>query len=87
MEVVVTTGAIRRAKLQSNRQHQQSSFFTSLSVTQSQQSLSTEGKVRVPFIWQNSQGKKCEIKGKMWTLLIIQYQCHLVSLRCFLPPV
>ena len=62
-------------------------FFTSLSVTQSQQSLSTEGKVHVPFIWQNSQGKKCEIKGKMWTLLIIQYQCHLVSLGCFLPPV
>ena len=28
MDVVVTTGAIRRAKLQSNRPHQQSVFFT-----------------------------------------------------------
>jgi len=47
MEVVVTTGAIRRAKLQSNRHHQQTNaqLFTGriLSLSPSQQRHSTEG--------------------------------------------
>ena len=45
MEVVVTTGAIRRAKLQSNRHHQQTNtqlFFTG----------------RMPFLSPNRQGRK-----------------------------
>jgi len=45
MEVVVTTGAIRRAKLQSNRHQQQTNIFyrpDALPVTQ-QQCHSTEG--------------------------------------------
>jgi len=49
MEVVVTTGVIRRAKLQSNRHHQQTNtrFFTGwiLFLLPSQQCRSSEGKV------------------------------------------
>jgi len=48
MEVVVTTGAISRAKLQSNRHHQQThiQFFTGRIplLSPSQQCRSTEGK-------------------------------------------
>jgi len=49
MEVVVTTGAISRAKLQSNHHHQQTniSFFTGQMpfLSPNQQCQSTEGKV------------------------------------------
>jgi len=48
MEVAVTTGAIRRAKLQSNRHHQQTNaqLFTGLIafLSPNQQCHSTEGK-------------------------------------------
>jgi len=48
MEVVVTTGVIRRAKLQSNRHHQQTNtqLFTGRMpfLTPNQQCQSTEGK-------------------------------------------
>jgi len=48
MEVVVTTGAIRRTKLQSNRYHQQTNtqIFTGrmLILSPNQQCQSTEGK-------------------------------------------
>ena len=48
MEVVVTTGAISRAKLQSNHHHQQTNiqFFTS----------------RMPFLWPNQQCQSIEGK-------------------------
>jgi len=50
MEVVVTIGAVRRAKLQSNRHHQQTNtrlFFTGrmLFLPPNQQCQSTEGNV------------------------------------------
>jgi len=50
MEVVVTTGAVRCAKLQSNRHHQQTNmqFFTGWMpfLSPNQQCQSTEGKTR-----------------------------------------
>ena len=50
MEVVVTTGAIRRAKLQSNRHHQQTNIqlFTG----------------RMPFLSPNQQRQRTEGSGK-----------------------
>jgi len=49
IEVVVTTGAIRRAKLQSNRHHQQTNtqLFTGQMpfLSPNQQCQSTEGKI------------------------------------------
>jgi len=45
MEVVVTTGAIRRAKLQSNRQHQHQTFTGHMPfLSPSRQCQSTEGR-------------------------------------------
>jgi len=52
MELVVTTGAIRRAKLQSNRQHQQTNihfftvWFSSCCPSSKQQRQSTEETLR-----------------------------------------
>jgi len=45
MEVVVTTGAVRLAKLQSNRHHQHPAFFTGQMpfLSSNQQCHSTEG--------------------------------------------
>jgi len=53
VEVVVTTGAIKRAKIRSNRHHQQTNtqlFYRpdDLPVAQNQQCQSTEGKTAVP---------------------------------------
>jgi len=55
MEVVVTTGAIRRAKLQSNRHHQQTpSYFTGwmacLSPNKQCQALKENFTIKVPYI-------------------------------------
>jgi len=54
MEVVVTTGAISRAKLQSNHHHQQNNiqFFTGRMpfLSPNQQCQSTEGKILQAWI-------------------------------------
>jgi len=55
MKVVVKTGAISRAKLQSNRHHQQTNiqFFTG----------------QMPFLWPNQQCQSTE--GKVVVMIIL----------------
>ena len=69
MEVVVTTGAIRRAKLQSNRHHQQNNtqlfFFTERMpfLSPNQRCQSTEGKIYASVTWHFGSISWCRLKG------------------------